>query len=58
MKPKTILLQQLTSDPNMYRVEQLVNRITPQAGSMLDEAEVKHLISQRELKVTIKRAQS
>lgn len=56
MKQKQITLTQ--NDAGCYVVESLVNRTEPKLGVVLNEAEVKSYIQQRDTKVTIKRARS
>ncbi len=58
MNIKYIMLQQADNDDNLYIVDQLVNCIEPQVGSVLTTREANHLLEWPHTRVTIKRAKS
>ena len=57
-KTHIITLQQSNNNDDMYIVNQLVNCIRPQVGSVLDKQDAERLIARHDTKVTIKRAKS
>ena len=58
MKTKIIMLQQCSTDDDLYLVDKLVNTVEPRVGSFLTEKQVRVYTQVRDTKVTIKRAKT